>query len=98
MNIITWDVVHGKLWLKMYLDHELGGIFDLARLNKLLISTISAGSIYTTRKSFSSYPMADQKNNILRRTHFSPIHPPFSQQLSLSPLILLTPLHGGVLL
>jgi len=34
MNIISWDVVHVKLWLKMYLDHDFGGIFDFPAIEQ----------------------------------------------------------------
>jgi hypothetical protein len=34
MNIISWDVVHVKLWPKMYLDHDFGGIFDFRAIEQ----------------------------------------------------------------
>jgi pyridoxal 5'-phosphate synthase pdxS subunit len=68
MNIITWDVVHGKLWQKIYPDHELGGNFDLTRLNKLLISTIGCNGVFVGSGIFKSGIAAKRAKAIVRAT------------------------------
>jgi hypothetical protein len=40
VNIISWDVVHVKLWPKMYLHHDFVANLIFAKLNKLLNVTI----------------------------------------------------------
>jgi hypothetical protein len=42
MDVITWDVVHRKLWLKIYLHHEFVANLICGKLNKLMNSTIAA--------------------------------------------------------
>jgi hypothetical protein len=41
VNIISWDVVHVKLWPKMYLHRDFIANLIFAKLNKLLNVTIS---------------------------------------------------------
>jgi hypothetical protein len=55
VNIINWDVVHVKLWPKMYLHRDFVANLIFAKLNKLLNVTIPGQNLRNLLKSQNPY-------------------------------------------